>query len=73
MIFKFDHWIISDLCDRERKRTVDIAVTNDNVNSYCSSGNFYIEECVKDSLKIEGTSSFISLEKFYENIKQTYC
>ena len=73
MIFKFDHSIISNLCDREKKGTVDIAVTNDNVNSYCSSGNFYNEECVKDSLKIEGTSSFISLEKFYENIKQTYC
>ena len=53
MIIRFDHSIISNLCDKEKKRTVDIAVTNDNVNSYCSSGNFYNEECIKDSLKIK--------------------
>ena len=53
MNLKFDHSIISNLCDREKKGTVDIAVTNDNVNSSCSSGNFYNEECIKDSLKIK--------------------
>ncbi|MGZ5509428.1 MAG: hypothetical protein ACXWFC_02990 [Nitrososphaeraceae archaeon] len=72
-MFKFDHSLISNLCDREKKGTVDIAVTNDNVNSYCSSGNFYKEECIHDSLDKERASSFISLEKFNENIKQTYC
>ncbi|MGZ5484610.1 MAG: hypothetical protein ACXWFB_01705 [Nitrososphaeraceae archaeon] len=52
-MFKVDHSLISNLCNREKKGTVDIAVTNDNVNSYCSSGNFYKEECIHDSLKIK--------------------
>jgi hypothetical protein len=37
----------------EKKGKIDIAVTNDNVNSNCSSGNFYNEECIKDSLKFK--------------------